>query len=77
MFLEISPSVSHLFYAFLILNKKDEKNAEDIGSKKYLQDYIDNLSILLFTYFDVRDWVTQISQIILKTVNDNQTYSYD
>ena len=77
MFLEISPSVSLLFYAFLILNKKDEKNAEDIGSKKYLQDYIDNLSILLFTYFDVRDWVTQISQIILKTVNDNQTYSYD
>ena len=77
MFLEISPSVSLLFYAFLILNKNDEKNAEDIGSKKYLQDYIDNLSILLFTYFDVRDWVTQISQIILKTVNDNQTYSYD
>ena len=77
MFLEISPSVSLLFYAFLILNKKDEKNAEDIGSKKYLQDYIDNLSILLFTYFDVRDRVTQISQIILKTVNDNQTYSYD
>ena len=77
MFLEISPSVSLLFYAFLILNKNDEKNAEDIGSKKYLQDYIDNLSILLFTYFDVRDRVTQISQIILKTVNDNQTYSYD